>query len=88
MPLASVVKIEGVPVAVAPWVVSDALWERVEPLLPRVERRFRYPGRKRLPDREALCGILFVLHTGISWTHLPAELGFGSGVTCWRRLDL
>jgi hypothetical protein len=20
-------------------------------------------------------------------THLPAELGFGSGVTCWRRLD-
>lgn len=74
--------------AVGPWVVSDALWERVEPLLPRVERRFRYPGRKRLPDREALCGILFVLHTGISWTHLPAELGFGSGVTCWRRLDL
>jgi hypothetical protein len=27
-----------------------------------VERRFRYPGRKRLPDREALQGILFVLH--------------------------
>jgi transposase len=34
-----------------------------------------------------LQGILFVLHTGISWTHLPLELGFGSGVTCWRRLD-
>jgi transposase len=30
---------------------------------------------------------LFVLHTGISWTHLPAEFGFGSGVTCWRRHD-
>ena len=52
--------------AVAPWIVSDGLWELVEPLLPRVERRFRYPGRKRLPDREALQGILFVLHTGIS----------------------
>ena len=87
MPSASVVNIEGVPVATAPWVVSDALWERIEPLLPRVERRFRYPGRKRVPDRLALQGILFVLHTGISWTHLPAELGFGSGVTCWRRLD-
>ena len=73
--------------ASAPWIVSDGLWSRVEPLLPKVERRFRYPGRKRLPDREALQGILFVLHTGISWTHLPAELGFGSGVTCWRRLD-
>src|ERR1043165_7869611 len=73
--------------ASAPWVVSDELWSRIEPLLPRVERRFRYPGRKRLPDRQALQGILFVLHTGIAWTHLPRELGFGSGVTCWRRLD-
>ena len=73
--------------AVAPWVVSEELWQRIEPLLPRVERRFRYPGRKRLDDRAALQGILFVLHTGIAWRHLPLELGFGSGVTCWRRLD-
>jgi transposase len=34
----------------------------------------------------ALCGILFVLHTGIQWEYLPQELGFGSGMTCWRRL--
>jgi len=73
--------------ATAPWIVSDELWELVEPLLPRRERRFRYPGRRRFPDRQALQGILFVLHTGIAWTHLPQELGFGSGVTCWRRLD-
>jgi transposase len=73
--------------AVAPWMVSDELWELVEPLLPVKKRRFRHPGRRRLPEREALQGILFVLHTGISWTHLPAELGFGSAVTCWRRLD-
>jgi transposase len=73
--------------AVAPWIVSDALWERVEPLLPRVERRLRFPGRKRLPDRQALQGILFVLHTGMAWRHLPLELGFGSGSTCYRRLD-
>jgi transposase len=73
--------------AVGPWVVSDELWELVGPLLPTRERRFRYSGRKRLPDREALQGILFVLHTGIAWQHLPIEVGFGSGVTCWRRLD-
>ena len=72
--------------AVAPWVVSDELWERVEPLLPKVERRYRYPGRKRLPDRQALQGILFVLHTGIAWRHLPLELGFGGGSTCYRRM--
>ena len=70
-----------------PWVVSDELWELVEPLLPHKERRVRYPGRKRLSDRAALSGILFVLHAGIAWRHLPLELGFGSGATCWRRLD-
>jgi transposase len=69
-----------------PWVVSDGLWERVEPLLPRKPRRFRYPGRKPLDDRQVLSGILFVLHTGIAWEHLPQELGFGCGMTCWRRL--
>jgi transposase len=71
---------------VAPWIVPDALWERVQPLLPRVERRFRYPGRKRLDDRAALQGILFVLHTSIAWRHLPLELGCGSGSTCYRRM--
>jgi transposase len=72
--------------AVAPWIVSDELWQRVELLLPRAERRFRYPGRRRLDDRAALQGILFVLHTGIAWRHLPLELGFGSGSTCYRRM--
>ncbi len=43
-------------------------------------------GRRWLPDRPALCGILYVLRTGIQWRMLPAELGGGSGVTCWRRL--
>jgi transposase len=66
--------------------VSDGLWERIEPLLPKVARRYRYPGRKRVPDRQALAGILFVLKTGIPWEHLPQEMGCGSGMTCWRRL--
>jgi len=69
-----------------PWEVDDGLWERIEPLLPRVERRFRYPGPKRLDDRKALCGIMFVLYTAIPWEFLPQELGYGSGMTCWRRL--
>lgn len=69
-----------------PWEVDDELWAVIEPLLPVRERRFRHPGRRRVPDRQVLCGILFVLHTGIGWEDLPQELGYGSGMTCWRRL--
>lgn len=67
--------------------MPDGLWQRIEPLLPKPERNPRYPGRRRIPDRKVLCGILFVLHTGIQWEFLPQELGFGSGMTCWRRLE-
>ena len=66
--------------------VSDELWDLLQPLLPSTPRRFRYPGRKRLDDRKALAGILFVLKTGIPWEYLPIEMGCGSGMTCWRRL--
>jgi len=69
-----------------PWIVPDALWERIQPLLPMVLRRADHPGRKRLDDRKVLSGILFVLYTGIPWEFLPQELGFGSGMTAWRRL--
>jgi transposase len=66
--------------------VSDELWGLVEPMIPRVERRYRFPGRKRIDDRKVLTGILFVLQTGIPWEYLPQEMGCGSGMTCWRRL--
>ncbi len=69
-----------------PWEVSDRAWVRIEPVLPKKPRRFRYPGRKPLDDRLVLQGILFVLHTGIGWEHLPQELGLGCGMTAWRRL--
>jgi len=51
-----------------------------------IPRATHHPGRKRLDDRKALYGILFVLYTGIPWEFLPQELGYGSGMTCWRRL--
>jgi transposase len=69
-----------------PWDADDELWAVIEPLLPKVERRARHHRRKRHLDRLVVQGILFVLHTGIAWEHLPQELGFGSGMTCWRRL--
>lgn len=69
--------------------VSDALWARVEPLLPPVpRRRFRFPGRKPLDQRRIFTGILYVLKTGIAWDDLPAELGWGCGKTCRHYLRL
>jgi transposase len=69
--------------------VSDALWERVEPLLPPPPpRRFRFPGRKPLDYRKILTGILFVLKTGIAWDDLPADLGCGCGKTCRHYLQV
>jgi transposase len=66
--------------------LDDRLWQHIEPLIPAEPRRFRHPGRKRLPDRGCLTGILFVLRSGIPWEMLPQEMGCGCGMSCWRRL--
>ena len=69
--------------------VTDALWERLQHLLPAPpQRRFRFPGRKPLDYRKVLTGILFVLKTGMAWDDLPAELGCGCGKTCRHYLQL
>ncbi len=74
------------------WAVSDDLapddlWERVAPLLPpRPPLRRRYPDRLPTDDRAAPRGIVYVLHTGVTWADVPAETIGCSGVTCWRRL--
>ena len=65
--------------------VSDDLWAAIAPLLPPEPPKPK-GGRPRLPDRAALTGILFVLKTGLPWEYLPAEMGCGSGMSCWRRL--
>jgi len=67
--------------------IDDALWRRIEPLLPKPpRRRWKAMGRPRVPDRAALTGILFVLRSGLLWQMLPKEMFCGSGSTCWRRL--
>jgi transposase len=59
--------------------IPDALWERIEPLLPK------YPvspegGRPRLPLRKVVTGILYVLQTGCQWKAMPREFGSGSAI--------
>jgi len=65
--------------------LPDALWEKIEPLIPPQQPKPK-GGRPPVPDRNCLLGILFVLKTGTPWEYLPRELGCGSGMTCWRRL--
>src|SRR5215203_6112855 len=65
--------------------VSDELWQIVEPLLPPEPPKPK-GGRPRVDNRAALTGIVFVLKSDILWEMLPKEMGCGSGSTCWRRL--
>lgn len=70
-----------------PWKVSDALWERVQPLIPA---RPPHPkgGRLAADDRQMFSAIVYVLRTGIQWNALPRELGACSTVydrcRCWE----
>ena len=66
--------------------VTTELWAMVEPLLPRRRAQPR-GGRPWVDGRATRNGILYVLRSGIPWRMLPTELGYGSGVTCWRRLQ-
>ena len=74
------------------WVVSDAFWERVEPLLPQPaprssQRKFvRKPGGGRKPKeaRVVFEAIVYVLRTGCQWKALPRER-FGSASAIHQR---
>jgi transposase len=69
--------------------LTDELWKRLEPLIPKPRRRNRhvqYAGRKPADARRVVNGILFVLRTGVPWRALPATTDFPSGHTCRRRL--
>ena len=52
------------------WCVSDALWERMELLLPK-RRRSRKGGRPPLSYRKVADGIFYVLRTGCQWKAPP-----------------
>jgi len=69
------------------WLVSEEWWSQIVPLRPKPKRRARgRGGRPRVPDRQALHGILFVLRTGSQWKALHAT-GIGSRSSGHRRLQ-
>ena len=67
--------------------VGDEFWERVEPVIPVLQRRHRYPGRERVDDRACLEAIMCVFKTGCRWAMVPVSGTGCSGKTAWRRMD-
>lgn len=71
-----------------PWELSDAVWERAQPLLPPHNPRLK-GGRPPRDDRAMLGAILFVLRTGIQWNALPRSIGASTTVydrfRAWER---
>lgn len=69
------------------WRVSDELWAKMEPLIPHPPPRdASIGGRPRVPDRQAMDGILFVLRTGCQWNALNAT-GICSSSTAHLRFQ-
>jgi putative transposase len=76
---------------VASWELSDSMWDRIAPLLPKSKSRIRGRGRQRrnvggrpaAEPRKLMSGILYILRTGCQWNALPQEFGV-SGKTAHR----
>lgn len=54
------------------WRIPDALWERIEPLLPPAKPHPLGCHRPRVDNRRAMDAIFFVLRTGCQWNALNA----------------
>lgn len=56
-----------------PWELSDAMWERAQPLLPP-QKPHPKGGRPPRADRQMLGAMLYVLRTASSGTPCPTRL--------------
>jgi len=62
-----------------PWELSDAVWERAQPLLPAPKPHPK-GGRPRRDDRQLPGAILYVLRTGVQWNAPPRAIGAATTV--------
>jgi len=68
------------------WRISDALWAKIEPLLPPGKPHPLGCHNPRVPDRRAMDAIFFVLRTGCQWNALNAT-GLCSSSSAHRRFQ-
>src|SRR4029450_3853668 len=72
--------------ALADRLLPDALWRRIQSLLPPPPSRVRGGAPRTVSDRACMAAILFMARTSTPWALLPVgEFGCGSVTTCWRR---
>ena len=71
--------------------IPDGLWERIDLVIP-MYKASRKGGRPRLPMRNVVTGILYVLATGSQWKAMPKQFGSGSAIHAyfqeWVRLGV
>lgn len=68
------------------WHLSDELWAKMEPLLPPRKPHPLGGHNPRVPDRQAMEAILFVLRTGCQWNALNAT-SICSSSSAYRRFS-
>jgi transposase len=68
------------------WRIPDWLWVELEPLLPERPAHPLGCHNPRVPDRDAMNAILFVLRTGCQWNALNAT-GICSSSSAHRRFQ-
>lgn len=68
------------------WRISDELWAEMEPLLPPGKPHPLGCHNPRVPNRDAMNAILFVLRTGCQWNALNAT-GICSSSSAHRRFQ-
>ena len=66
------------------WRLSGKLWKQIESLLPPRKPHPSGCHNPRVPDRDAMNAILFVLRTGCQWNALDAT-GICSCSSAYRR---
>ena len=59
--------------------IPEALWERIDLVIPIYKSSCK-GGRPRLPMRNVVGGILYVLATGCQWKAMPQQFGSGSAI--------
>jgi transposase len=75
------------------WRIPDALWERIEPVLPPRKPHPLGGHRPRGDDRKAMDAIFFVLRTGCQWnalnkTHICASSSAHRRFQAWVEADV